>query len=591
MSQKTTEYEFAHEGVTVNCKRRKAKLDRRHLVVMFAGIRPINSYEFDGRGSRDSQANWLWMKDDFGGQYSYYLCNGLDFSVERAVLAAIDEELKRLGLSRQECTLVGFSKGGFAALYFGLKYDFPNIIASAPQIYLGSHTRKHRPKIYAHLTDTGSDAEHRLLDSLIPEAVAADARLDRNIYLFSSTSDHFHIEQVEPALPMLRRYTNFNYIETDSDIVVEHPDVTRYNMPLLLSTLYALGENVAPRYGEVRNGSRQDEESAAVVLKSQRHFTSAVVELRSARISEAKFFPEGVAFLRGHSVDKPDILATSMVLNGQHGSFDFPLVQVQERGLYHTYYQEAFCDYRFGNFRAGKGGIDLAALPCGEYAVKLTLASADAAQTAVCTSSRSTSTEGTDGGAHLIRFRSGPRGGLLQKRQILGSKPLQATFAIEEQWARADIVHFEGTFAVRGVEMSGWLSGRYYLVLSSGSAVHSFPLGTARAAGLPDHFGDGISDYSHARFATPRRKGISMARMEPGFYSAHISLSAAGGLFTEDTGRRIKLESQPDGGIRASIFDAPTESSTGRTARRFVKALKRRARRFQRNLSARRNAK
>jgi len=582
MAQKQTEHTFTHEGVTVHCKTRPAKLDRRHLIVMFAGIRPIDSYEFDGRGSSHSQANWLWLKDDFGGQYSYYLCNGLDFSVERAVVAAIEAELERLGLSREECTLVGFSKGGFAALYLGLKYDFPNIVASAPQLYVGSHTNKHRPVIYRHLTSTGDDAERRLLDRLIPDAVAADSRRDRNIYVFSSPQDQFHFEQVEPALPMLRRYSNFNYIETDSDIVNEHSDVTRYNMPLLLSTLYALGDNVAPRFGEVRNGSRQAAEAAAAVLERQQQSRTAVVELRSCRIEGTRFYPEGVAFLRGHSATGSSALDTSVVLTGKRGYFEFPLVQIQDRGIYQTFYDEAFCDYRFGKFRTAKDGIGLDSLPCGDYEVRLALTTSDEdTVTAACTSSRQTIAEGSDGGGCVLRFKSGPNGGLLQKRPIIGKEPAQAAFGVNRQWARADRVHFDGTLAVRGVEMTDWSSGRYYLVLSSGSTVRSFPLAGAKSTGQEDHFGDGMSDYSHARFATTRRDGISMERMDPGVYRAQISLSAGGALFTVDTGRRIKLEEQPDGSIRASIQGRPADLVRRGTATRLVKALKRRARRLR----------
>ncbi|EMY34368.1 hypothetical protein D477_009955 [Arthrobacter crystallopoietes BAB-32] len=582
MARKQTEYTFVHEGVTVHCKTRPAKLDRRHLIVMFAGIRPIDSYEFDGRGSSDSQANWLWLKDDFGGQYSYYLCNGLDFSVERAVIAAIEAELERLGLSREECTLAGFSKGGFAALYFGLKYDFPNIVASAPQIYVGSHTNKHRPVIHRHLTCTGDVAERQLLDRLIPDAVAADTRRDRNIYVFSSPKDQFHFEQVEPALPMLRQYSNFNYIETDSDIVDEHSDVTRYNMPLLLSTLYALGDNVAPRFGEVRNGEPQEPEQAAAVLRRQRDSAGAVAELRSGRFEGSKFFPEGVAFLRGHSATQPSALSTSVVLSGTAGTFDFPLVQVQDRGIYQTFYDEAFCDYRFGKFRAPKDGVDMEALPGGDYEVRLALTAPEAGTvTAACTSSRQTGAEGSDGSGYLLRFRSGPNGGLLQKRPIVGTEPTQAKFAIDRQWARADRVHFDGTLAVRGVEMTSWSSGRYYLVLSSGSTVRSFPLAGVKSARQEDHFGDGMSDYSHARLSTARREGIPMERMEAGVYRAQISLSAGGAVFTVDTGRRIRLEEQSDGTLRASILGQPADLVGRGSSTQLVKALKRRARRLR----------
>lgn len=576
MAREQTEHTLVHEGVTVHCKSRPAKLDRRHLIVMFAGIRPIDSYEFDGRGSRDSQANWLWLKDDFGGQYSYYLCNGLDFSVERAVIAAIDQELERLGLGHDDCTLVGFSKGGFAALYYGIKYDFPNIVASAPQIYVGSHTAKHRPVIHRHLTRTGSDEERLLLDNLLPDAVAGDARRDRNIYVFSSVQDQFHAEQVEPALPLLRRYSNFNYIETDSDLVNEHSDITRYNMPLLLSVLYALGENVVPRYGEVRNGYRQDPAAAAAGLRKQRNSSAAVVDLRGGRLAGTKFFPQGVAFLRGHPADRPGALGTSLVLEGAQGRYEFPLVQVQDRSIYQTHYEDFFCDYRFGKFRAPNDGLDLSGLPCGDYEASLALTSESDEQTAACVSTTRTTAESNDGG-DLVTFASDSKGSVLRKRPILGNAPHQAVFDIKSQWARGDRVHFDGTFAVRGTSMTGWESGRYYLVLASATGVRSVPMAGARVTGPADYFGDGAKSHTHARFATPRFAGVTLAGLEPGLYEAHVSLSAGGAIHTMATGRRVRLQTAPDGSLKASLLGPRPPVSSRARARRLIRAVKRRA--------------
>jgi hypothetical protein len=583
MTREHTEHTLVQEGVTVHCKSRPAKLDRRHLVVMFAGIRPIDSYEFDGRGSRDSQANWLWLKDDFGGQYSYYLCNGLDFSVERAVIAAIDQELERLGLGREDCTLAGFSKGGFAALYYGIKYDFPNIVASAPQIYVGSHTAKHRPVIHRHLTRTGSDEERQLLDRLLPDAVANDTRRDRNIYVFSSVQDQFHAEQVEPALPLLRRYSNFNYIETDSDLVNEHSDVTRYNMPLLLSVLYALGENVAPRYGEVRNGFRQDPDAAEAGLEAQRSGSAPVVDLKAGRLAGSTFFPQGVAFLRGHAADRPGALSTSLVLEGEAGRYEYPLVQAQDRGIYQTHYQGFFCDYRFGKFRSPNDGLDLAGLPRGDYEVSLVLAAEAARRTAACVSAKPVAAESNDGG-DLVTFASDGKGGVVRKRPILGTEPDRAVFSISGQWGRGDRVHFEGTFAVRGTPMTGWGSGRYYLVLASGSTVHSVALASARITDPADYFGDGKRNHTHARFATPRFEGVSLGGMEPGIYQAHISLSAGGALHTVATGRRVRLQEAPDGSLEAAVLGPPPAVSKRVRARRLMRAVKRRADRVRRKM-------
>ncbi|NKX49819.1 hypothetical protein HER39_04370, partial [Arthrobacter deserti] len=65
------ELEYVRGDVVVQYKRRAGRLDRRHLVVSFAGVGPMDNYEFDGQATRESQANWLWLKDKFHGQHAY----------------------------------------------------------------------------------------------------------------------------------------------------------------------------------------------------------------------------------------------------------------------------------------------------------------------------------------------------------------------------------------------------------------------------------------------------------------------------------------------------------------------------------------
>ncbi|MFD1211655.1 hypothetical protein ACFQ36_06320, partial [Arthrobacter sp. GCM10027362] len=534
------EHDFIHEGVLVQYKRRAAKHDRRHLVVMFAGVRPLDSYEFDGRASRDSLANWLWLKDKFDGQHAYYLCRNMDFGVERAVIALIDAELARLGLTRNECTLAGFSKGGFAALYLGIKYNFRNILASAPQVYPGSHTHANRPKIFAHLTGNGGQEERDRLDRLVPDAVAADADTDKNLYVFSSPQDQFHQAQIVPALPLFAKYANFNYIETDSDLVNEHTDVTRYNVPLL-ATLYALGENAAPRYGTVRNGNRMDPEAVRQVLQRQRESGAAVANLVSGRLAGSVFFPEGVGFLRGHATSRWADLASTLVLDGNGTRHEFGLGGNQDAGVGFRYFEEAFCNYRLANFSSRrKAGIELAALPPGTYSLRLRLAVPGRELEMPLRSDAGLRSESHRDG-RLFRFRSGDGGALLDIRPVLGAAPGEACFRLHRSWARGPLVHLDGDFAVRGVEIPDRQAARYYLVLHGAAGVHSFDLVPGARHGEPDVFGDGLSDYSWARFGTRKGAGVDVSALAPGTYDAAVSLSCAGGLYTVPAGRAVQI--------------------------------------------------
>lgn len=107
----------------------------------------------------------------------------MDFSFEKAIVKFIDKICQDLNLNRDTVTLLGASKGGTASLYFGLKYNFKNIISSAPQIKIGSFVKKVHPDVYEHLIKSESDVEK--LDSLIDKNInALELDLDKNIYLF-----------------------------------------------------------------------------------------------------------------------------------------------------------------------------------------------------------------------------------------------------------------------------------------------------------------------------------------------------------------------------------------------------------------------
>ena len=246
------EQDFLHNGVLVEYKTREAKQDRRHLIVMFTGLRPQDTYDFDGQSTQQNQANWLWIKDKFGPHPAYTLCRDMDFAVEHAVIALIDAELQRLGLSRNECTLAGISKGGFPALYYGIKYNFGNVIACAPQVYVGTHTRRNRPTTFAHMTGDGGDREQEVLDALIPDADCGGRGHGQEHLPLQLAAGPVPRRAAGRALPLFAKYPNFNYIETDSDLVWDHAGEIRYNLPLMLSIMAAVADNAPPRLGRVR---------------------------------------------------------------------------------------------------------------------------------------------------------------------------------------------------------------------------------------------------------------------------------------------------------------------------------------------------
>jgi hypothetical protein len=268
------EYRFAH-----------ARNGNRHLMVVFANIFAPDDYGWATGVLDNLRSNILWIRDRFDGGNTYYLCKAMDFSVERSVIGLISKVMEALGLTPDDVTLWGSSKGGSAALYFGLRYGFRNIVASVPQFLIGTFVRDVYPDTGRHmLGEAMADQDVAVLDSILPDLLRAGANPQAHLYLVSSPQDEQFASQVEPFLGLLQRYPNFNFIFSESPFITGHGKVTQRNTPPLLGIAYLLVEGIAPRLGSVRHGYEQpdaDRSGIQALLKAtsvvQESFATPVV--------------------------------------------------------------------------------------------------------------------------------------------------------------------------------------------------------------------------------------------------------------------------------------------------------------------------
>ncbi|MDI6517037.1 hypothetical protein OHA99_07375 [Streptomyces coelicoflavus] len=249
------EYRFAH-----------AKKGNRHLTVVFANLAAPDDYGWSTGVLDDLRSNILWIRDRFDGGLTYYLCREMDFSVERSVADLIAKVMRALELTPNDVTLWGSSKGGSAALYFGLRYGFRNVVACVPQFLIGTFVRETYPKVGRSMLGEGLPAENaRVLDSVLPDLLASGAGSECHIYLVSSPQDEQYRSQVEPFLEPLRRYPNFNYLHSESPFIREHNQVTVRNVPPLLGLAYLLVEGITPRLGLTRHGYEEPDRDTSAI--------------------------------------------------------------------------------------------------------------------------------------------------------------------------------------------------------------------------------------------------------------------------------------------------------------------------------------
>lgn len=359
---------IASNGTKVIYKHKKRKYDFNHILFVFSGFlnaKPGN-YDF-ANALNDCPCDVVWICDNFEEMYSYYLCVGMDFKVENAVTEFIRYTLDELGLDINQATATGFSKGGSAALYYGLKLNFPNIVATVPQFHIGSYVNNHWKQAAEHMMGKAhcSTTNIAYLDKLLPRLLKQDNNLDKNIYLLTSEADIQYKPEIEPYLNDFAKYKNFNLLKTYSAFVREHNQVTGHHTALLLSIYYALASEAIPRYG---NGQIN-------FFGSQPHSNpnpsgEPFVDLRVLKLKEDRLFIDGVALLRGYDVADYSDLNYTLILQDKKGEqTELPLAKGNQAyltkqlfdGQYMTIYDKAvFTTYQHK-------GVDLSGLKQGDY--------------------------------------------------------------------------------------------------------------------------------------------------------------------------------------------------------------------------------
>jgi predicted esterase len=169
----------------------------------------------------------LFILDDFGYQKSgsYYLAENGDFELETAISALID--LLRRQLSPKSSIYLGSSKGGYAALYYGLTHEAEHIIIGAPQYYLGQYldTEKHRP-ILNGIMGNDSKGSIQKLDNLLHNKIFSSKGIKSKVYVHYSKNEHTYEEHIKDLIKDLRE----NEIECIEDIkdFLNHSDVSKH---------------------------------------------------------------------------------------------------------------------------------------------------------------------------------------------------------------------------------------------------------------------------------------------------------------------------------------------------------------------------
>lgn len=209
------------------------------LIVIFSGFSEMGKpprYNY-GETLRNAHMHQLYVLDDTGYNKagSYYLGENGNWFVPHLVCELIEKVRRECGVKR--LIVAGSSKGGTAALMYGLKIGAEKIISGAPQYRIATYlsSDQHKPILKSILGDTTEQSIARLNCAVEDEIIlhADDARKPV-IYLHYSPKEHTYHEHIKELIDALERY-HYPVVEDDHYTYTEHAEVGVYFKNFLLN--------------------------------------------------------------------------------------------------------------------------------------------------------------------------------------------------------------------------------------------------------------------------------------------------------------------------------------------------------------------
>lgn len=217
----------------------EANKNKDYLVVVFSGFNPpnaklANSYNYI-RTLRNIDCHRLFILDNYGPRGSYYLGSKDSNEVESSIVSLIQYISRKYNIKQENIITAGSSKGGSAALYYGLKYHFGYVIGGAPQTKIADYIKKNTIETFEYmLGNQPTDEEVNKLNNIIFKQLKEDCMT--KIHLLTSENDIQYKPHILPFVEKLNK-KKINY-KLDINNRIENHNAIAVHFPLyLLSNL------------------------------------------------------------------------------------------------------------------------------------------------------------------------------------------------------------------------------------------------------------------------------------------------------------------------------------------------------------------
>ncbi len=201
----------------------KAKLNNKNkLMIIFSAFSTDDAKYNYISTLKTCDCNKLFILDDFVSKGTYYLGLKGDFNIETSVMALLSYIMSKNKILFSNVISIGSSKGGSAAIYYGLKYNFGNIIAGAPQYKIGTYLSDLSISDYAlEIFGEISDCNRIKYNNLI----RLSANTCTNIYLLTSDGDNQY-KKVLKEFEFVSRELNIK-LNIDKCEINNHGEISR----------------------------------------------------------------------------------------------------------------------------------------------------------------------------------------------------------------------------------------------------------------------------------------------------------------------------------------------------------------------------
>lgn len=208
------------------------------LVIIFSGCtrKGVQARYNYNRTLKDIKVNKLFILDNYGDDKRgvFYLGYNYDFKIESVVKELIENIID--SVKAKKIIYVGSSKGGYAALNFGIEKKDSYIIAGAPQYHLDKWLNwEGSYHILRYIVGEVTKEKLRKLRNLLPDKIKKSRNNQNKIFLHFSKLEHTYSDHIKYLLEDMNKY-NYNF-EIDEGSYTNHADVSKHFPNYLISSL------------------------------------------------------------------------------------------------------------------------------------------------------------------------------------------------------------------------------------------------------------------------------------------------------------------------------------------------------------------